>query len=201
MPSMFALPGLWRICDIVTCRGVGLNLLVNPGKGWGIITSGQAGFINHLFVSFDPSLTEPGLLLWAESRLSSERAEPSVWDGRAGQGKGSAQILDSSWWLNTPVHPGSCSGRTTGLLGKHGSPSLPLNTKVTRFLLRTLFSSLAQSVAVVHWCGETGGPCWGSSFSVLETSFLSHVLRGVPPRPFLPAGPARPPLTGSLHSL
>lgn len=165
MPSMFALPGLWRICDIVTCRGVGLNLLVNPGKGWGIITSGQAGFINHLFVSFDPSLTEPGLLLWAESRLSSERAEPSVWDGRAGQGKGSAQILDSSRCFNTPVYPESCSGRTTGLLGKHGSPSLPLNTKVTRSLLRTLFSSLAESAQRIlgqpHICATSPQPLSG----------------------------------------
>lgn len=31
-PSMFAVPGLWRICDIVTFRGVGPNLLVNPGR-------------------------------------------------------------------------------------------------------------------------------------------------------------------------
>lgn len=27
-------------------------------EDWGIITSGQAGFINHLFVSFDPSPRE-----------------------------------------------------------------------------------------------------------------------------------------------
>lgn len=71
---------------LLLVEALALTCLSTPGKGWGIITSGQAGFINHLFVSFDPSLTEPGLLLWAESCLSSERAEPSVWDGRAGQG-------------------------------------------------------------------------------------------------------------------
>lgn len=134
-------------------------------EDWGIITSGQAGFINHLFVSFDPSPREPGLLLWAESCLSSERAEPSVWDGRAGQGQGSAQILDSSWCLNTPVHPGSCSGKTTCLLGEHRSTSLPLNTKVTMSRLRALFSSLAESAQGVlgwsHTCAISPQPLPG----------------------------------------
>lgn len=30
--SVFVLLGLWRICGIVTLRGVGLNLLVSPGR-------------------------------------------------------------------------------------------------------------------------------------------------------------------------
>lgn len=85
--SARALPGLWRICGIVTFRGVGPNLLVSPRRVGASSTLGLAGSINHLFVSFDPLLREPELLLWAESCLSSERAEPSVWDGRAGQGR------------------------------------------------------------------------------------------------------------------
>ena len=46
------------------------NLLFSPGR---ILIPGLASSIHHL-VSFDPLPREPGLLLWAESRLFRERA-------------------------------------------------------------------------------------------------------------------------------
>lgn len=77
--------GLWRICGIVPLRGVGLNLLVSLGEN----SHCRPGSSINLLVRFDPLRSYGELLLWAESHLFSESAEPSVWHRRAGQGWGS----------------------------------------------------------------------------------------------------------------
>lgn len=98
-PSPCVPLGLCRICGIVPLRGVGQNLLSSPGR---IAAPGPAGSINHLLVSFDPLLREGELLLWAESHLFRERAEPAVWGTRAGPGQGSAR---TPGFLEVLEHP------------------------------------------------------------------------------------------------
>lgn len=53
--------------------------------------------------------------------------------------------MASPWCLSIPVQPGACSGSATCLLGEHGSTSLLLNIKVSRFRRWAFFSSLAES--------------------------------------------------------
>lgn len=158
--SVFVLLGLWRICGIVTLRGVGLNLLVSPGRFGALLPQAwQVPLITLLSV----------LILYRESKSScfglnhpfSERelSHQLGQEGWAGSGV-SPNPRPCQAIRTLATCPGSVPADTP--VGSTGPLLYPRKQRPRKPGLRFLLSGLAESVKGVpgepHACATPPSP-------------------------------------------